>query len=162
MSTLPHGVIAVIRDLLDSETTFFRAVVGISEPQRSRILANRSRMNHDILSLMRILIAPPQPHQRFVVNIPFDITAPDFEPVHVTPSPAQLLEACEHDVNIEDGICAVCQDSVTSGTRLRNCLHAFHRECITNWFGMSVRCPVCRDDVLVRRAVDPSVPNSSV
>ena len=162
MSTLSHGVIAVVRDLIDSETAFFRTAVAIAEPQRSRMIANRSRMTQDILSLMRVLVAPPQPTQRFVVNIPFDVNAPEFEPVHVTPSAAQLLEACEHDVNIEDGICAVCQDTLTSGTRLRNCLHSFHRNCITSWFGMSVRCPVCRDDVRVPRAAGPTGPSASV
>jgi hypothetical protein len=162
MSNLSHGVIAVIRDHIESETTIFRTAVALAEPQRSRILANHSRMTQDILVIMRSLVAPPQPAQRFVVNIPFDVNAPEFDPVHVTPSAAQLLEACEHDVNIEDGICAVCQDTLTSGTRLRNCLHSFHRNCITNWFGMSVRCPVCRDDVRVRRAPGPTGPNASV
>jgi hypothetical protein len=162
MSTLSHGVIAVVRDLIESETTFFRTAVALAEPQRSRIIANHSRMTQDILLIMRSLVAPPQPAQRFVVNIPFDVNAPEFDPVQVTPTAAQLLEACEHDVNVEDGICAVCQDTLTSATRLRNCLHSFHRSCITSWFGMSVRCPVCRDDVRVRRAPGPTGPNASV
>ena len=151
MSSLSHGVIAVVRDLLEADTAFFRMAIGLTEPQRSRVITNRVRMTDNILSIMRILVAPPQ-QPRFVVNIP--LRQENFEDVLVTPSSAQLEAACEHDIHIEDGNCAICQESVTVATRLRNCSHTFHRGCITNWFGMSSRCPVCRDDVRVQRPTD--------
>jgi hypothetical protein len=159
MSTLSHGVIAVVRDLIESETTFFRTAVALPEPQRSRILGNRSRMAQDILSLMRFLVNPPQPQQRFVVNIPLDLNATDFEPVHVTPSTEQIAAAMETGVAAPaDGLCAVCQDGfVVPCARLTRCGHHFHVACISQWFRSSVRCPVCRDDV----REGPPEPNAS-
>ena len=163
MSTLSHGIIAVVRDLLDSDTAFFRTASAMPEPQRSRVLANRSRMNHDILALMRFLISPPQPQQRFVVNIPFDINAPEFEPVVVTPSATQIATAIERNTTAPtDGICAICQEGFgDTCSRLVRCSHQFHHACITQWFGSSVRCPVCRDDVRVPQAEGPTGPSAS-
>jgi len=161
MSTIPHGVIAVIRDLIESDTVFFRTATVLGEPLRSRVLANRSRMTQDILSLMRLMITPPQPPQRFVVNIPLDLNNTDFEPVAVVPTQAQIAAAMETGVAAPaDGLCAVCQDGFTVPcARLSRCGHHFHDACITQWFGSSVRCPVCRDDVRVPQAADPPVPN---
>jgi hypothetical protein len=164
MSTLSHGVIAVVRDLIESETAFFRTAVAIPEPQRSRILANRSRMAQDILSLMRILVSPPAPQQRFVVNIPLDINAPEFEPVLVTPSATQIASAMETGAAPPvDGLCAICQEGfAVPCARLVRCGHYFHGGCITQWFSSSVRCPVCRDDVRVPQAEGPTGPSASV
>ena len=153
MSAVSHGVISVVREIIESDTVFFRTAVALPEPHRTRVLSNRARMTDNILSIMRILVAPPVSQPRFVVNIP--LRQENFEDVLVTPSSAQLEAACEHDIAIEDGNCAICQESVTVATRLRNCSHTFHRGCITNWFGMSSRCPVCRDDVRVQRPADP-------
>jgi hypothetical protein len=161
MSNLSHGVIAVVRDLIESDTAFFRVAAVMAEPQRSRIIANRSRMTQDILSLMRHLIVPPVTQPRFVVNIPIQAGHQDYDDVVVTPTQEQVASACEHDVDLYDTNCAICQDVLTSGTRLRNCQHSFHRTCITNWFAMSVRCPVCRDDVRVPRAAGPTGPSAS-
>ena len=48
----------------------------------------------------------------------------------------------------ELGNCSICQDVINgNGSRLVSCRHAFHRSCILEWFGMSVRCPVCRHDI---------------
>jgi hypothetical protein len=81
--------------------------------------------------------------------------------VPVIPTNEQLLVAFEHNVNVVDTNCAVCQESVSIGTRLRNCHHAFHRTCITQWLGTSSRCPVCRDDVRVQRPTGPPAPTPS-
>ena len=161
MSNLSHGVIAVVRDLIESDTAFFRVAAVMAEPQRSRIIANRSRMTQDILALMRHLVVPPTAQPRFVVNIPLQQGHQDYDDVVVTPTQEQVANACEHDVVLDDTNCAICQDVLATGTRLRNCRHSFHRNCITNWFAMSVRCPVCRDDVRVPRAEGPTVPSAS-
>jgi hypothetical protein len=44
-------------------------------------------------------------------------------------------------------LCAICQDTMATSTRLTHCRHYFHHTCITQWFGTSVRCPVCRNDI---------------
>ena len=163
MSNQTNGVISVIRDLLEHDASFFRIAMGMQEPHRSRMMSNHSRMTHEVLNILKEIVIPTRPLPRFVVNIPLRGTGHQtaFDDVLVTPTPAQMEDACEHDVTVEEGVCAVCQESVTLGTRLRNCLHTFHRGCITNWFAMSSRCPVCRDDVRERRREDHSEPSVS-
>ena len=165
-NTVSHGVIAVVRELLEADNAFFRVATVLPEPIRSRVVGNRTRMTHDILALMRLVLEPPSATQRFVVNIPlregdWPLPNTNYEDVPIVPTPAQLTAALEHDVAFHDSNCAVCQDAVDTGTRLRNCGHTFHTSCITNWFAMNPRCPVCRDDVRVRRAGGPPAPNVS-
>jgi len=165
MSTHTNGVISVIRDLLEHDASFFRIAMGTQEPHRTRMMANHSRMTHDVLNILKEIVAPSPPPPRFVVNIPLPRTGHQtvFDDVLVTPTDLQLSRACEHDVHIdsEGSNCAVCQESVLIGTRLRNCQHTFHRDCIMDWFERSSRCPVCRDDIRVQRSEGPSEPNVS-
>ena len=165
-STIPQGVIGVVRELFESDTSFLRVAAVLPEPIRSRALGNRARMTQDILSILRLVLDAPLP-QRFVVNIPlhegdWQVPTGNFDDVPVVPTVAQLTAAFEHNVDSSDTNCAVCQEVVASGTRLRNCQHVFHRACITQWFGTSSRCPVCRDDVRVQRPAGPLAPNASV
>jgi hypothetical protein len=146
MSTINHGVITVLRDLIEADTAFFRVASVLPPAERTRVLGNRNRMTHDILGILRIVLRPA--NTRYVVNIPLETTwQGPMEDVRVTPSAEQVTHALEHDIAVTDGNCAVCQESMTHGSRLRNCRHIFHQACITNWFAMSSRCPVCRDDV---------------
>lgn len=67
--------------------------------------------------------------------------------VVVSPSQLQINAALEPQ-ETSDSPCAICQEPITSGgVRIRQCLHSYHRSCISNWFSMSVRCPVCRYDI---------------
>ena len=160
MADLSVGILTAVRELVAVDNEFFRIAVMLPEPTRTTALAARSRRNQDILSLMRRLIAPPQTFQpRFVVSIP--VQTEEYEDVIVAPTQPQITAACEYGVTIEDTTCAVCQESVSTGTRLRNCSHSFHTSCILSWFGMSARCPVCRDDVRVRRSEDHPEPTPS-
>lgn len=69
------------------------------------------------------------------------------DPVIVSPSQLQINAALESQ-ETSDSPCAICQEAITSaGARIRQCLHSYHRSCISNWFSMSVRCPVCRYDI---------------
>ena len=164
MTATSLAVISVIRELLEADTVFFRLVVALPEPLRTRAIGNRARVTQDILRLMRAILEPVQP-QRYVVNIPLgagEWHAPAFDDVPIVPTNAQLVAAFEHDVAITDTNCAVCQEAVLTGTRLRNCQHVFHRACITQWLGTSARCPVCRDDVREQRAAGPPGPTPFV
>ena len=79
------------------------------------------------------------------------------DPVIVTASQLQINNALE-SVSDNSGNCAICQDAITTnGVRLVFCRHAFHRSCVLEWFGMSVRCPVCRHDI---REVGPATQTS--
>jgi len=162
------AIIGVIRELIEADTVFFRLAVTLPEPTRGRVIGNRSRMTHDILTLMRMVLEIPMESQRFVVNIPLGtgdewMPAGAFVDVPVVPTAAQLDSGLEHNVSdpSRDVTCAICQEAVTEGTRLRNCHHWFHRDCIMQWYRTSARCPVCRDDVRVPRAADPPPPTPS-
>ena len=80
------------------------------------------------------------------------------EPVVISPSQLQINGALEAQ-ETHDSPCAICQEAITSGgVRIRYCRHAYHRSCISNWFSMSVRCPVCRHDI---REVGPAAQTSA-
>jgi hypothetical protein len=71
MTTISVGVIAVVRELLESDLIFFRLAVALPEPMRTRVIGNRSRLNQDVLNIMRMALDPPT-QQRFVVHVPLD------------------------------------------------------------------------------------------
>jgi hypothetical protein len=88
------------------------------------------------------------PRANFTIDLTSDLLRTFHEPVAVIPTPAQIAAAVE--LNSEpphDGLCAICQDTMTTSTRLTRCNHHFHQACIVQWFGTSVRCPVCRNDI---------------
>lgn len=69
------------------------------------------------------------------------------EPVVVAPSQAQITASLENHPTTTSN-CAICQEQIENGAcRIRQCGHVYHRSCISNWFSMSVRCPVCRYDI---------------
>lgn len=81
------------------------------------------------------------------------------DPVVVAPSQLQINAALENHDNV-DSPCAICQEPITTGgARIRQCQHSYHRACISNWFSMSVRCPVCRYDI--REAGQPAQTSSA-
>lgn len=83
-----------------------------------------------------------------------------FDSVPVTPSPAQIQGCLEVASAPANTACAICQDMISSeSVRIRQCGHFYHRSCILSWFGMSVRCPVCRHDV--RQQASPANQTSS-
>ena len=95
-----------------------------------------------------------------VANAVFTLAMPARfnDPVVVAPSQLQINAALENHDN-PDSPCAICQEAITSnGVRIRQCQHSYHRACISNWFSMSVRCPVCRHDI---REVDQPAQTSS-
>lgn len=88
-----------------------------------------------------------------------------FEPVAVRPSARALERGTTISVLEADaeGVCAVCQDSMNTGTTVRKinyCSHQFHRTCIDTWFQSHVRCPTCRHDI--RDNVHVSTPSGDL
>lgn len=65
------------------------------------------------------------------------------------------IENCKHVVFIDDTCkyhtqqkCSICLESVkstnTQKSKVLSCNHAFHPECIMEWFATSDVCPTCR------------------
>jgi hypothetical protein len=73
------------------------------------------------------------------------------EPVIVRPTAEQIATGTSIElVDTDDEMCAICQDSMPSGSEARVinvCDHRFHTGCIDTWFMRDVRCPTCRHDV---------------
>lgn len=83
-----------------------------------------------------------------------------FDSVPVVPT-TQQIEAClETAAAPANTSCAICQELISSeSVRIRQCGHFYHRSCVLNWFGISVRCPVCRHDV--RQQESPAAQTST-
>ena len=48
-------------------------------------------------------------------------------------------------------MCSICQENYILNDETReidNCEHAFHRNCIDEWFRTHNNCPVCRGSVI--------------
>jgi len=89
--------------------------------------------------------------------VTFTIPSNFSDPVVVRPNQLQInsaLETVEHSTSN----CAICQDLISfDGVKIRHCNHEFHRSCISNWFAINVRCPVCRHDIRDPVSQTPSV-----
>jgi hypothetical protein len=68
--------------------------------------------------------------------------------VPIVPTARQIQTSLE-TLAVQPGTsCAICQEVISSGAvKIRQCGHVYHRTCISSWFSMSVRCPVCRHDI---------------
>ena len=140
--------IETIQGLVESRNTFIGRTMNQFRPAERPGVYNQFMLNERMYLelLYRVLnqeIRIGQNTQQVVLNIP----ASFLDPIAVSASAAQIadsLRAMEHP----SGTCAICQDSITTnGTEIRQCGHMYHRECITSWLTMSVRCPVCRHDI---------------
>jgi hypothetical protein len=117
-------------------------------------MANRHRQTMVMLDILRTAVYTPRPRQmvpraNFTIDLTGDLMRTFHEPVPVIPTNAQIASAVELNASPPvNELCAICQDSfVAPCTRLSRCGHHFHDACITQWFGTSVRCPVCRNDI---------------
>jgi hypothetical protein len=148
-----QSVIPLLRDIVHSETQFFSRVVDLPDAVRNRAISNRSRQTLVMLDLVRTLVEPPPtrttlPRGQFTIDLTQDLLRTFHEPVAVLPTAVQISAAVELNVTPPAGeLCAICQDTMAISTRLVQCRHYFHHACITQWFGTSVRCPVCRNDI---------------
>lgn len=160
---MDEALLEILGELVEARVQFFtRNLNGINHVQRGPALQRFLGVEEAYLDLVD-RIHRGHLRDQIVANI---ITWPTLatgtmENVRVAPTQAQLDNAL---VNIEtsDNNCAICQDAITAaGARLRHCGHSFHRSCLTSWFTVSVRCPVCRHDIRETQT-DPSTQTSSV
>lgn len=57
----------------------------------------------------------------------------------------------EEDGRLEDNTCSICLLTLGGEVRVTPCQHAYHRECIDEWFRSKPDCPICR------RTLDPAL-----
>ena len=152
---MEEQILSILEGLIESRNTFFARTIDRLRPASRDIAYTRFLSSENLLlelatRIYTNYIIPPNPS--IVINIPANFMDNTFsEPVPVVPTSAQILQNVE---NIEIGIpgtqmqCAICQDNIlNTGSRIRQCGHTYHVECLTSWLSMSVRCPVCRHDI---------------
>jgi hypothetical protein len=131
---------------LESRIQFFRrfhsdAVTRqflVNESRFLSLIEHRNRM--DVIGLINAHI--PR-------NIRLEIPPEFFDNVPVVPSAEQLRSSLE-PIDMPEGECPICRETYTETdevVRLRNCNHSFHRLCANVWYGRSVYCPICRNDI---------------
>lgn len=71
------------------------------------------------------------------LNISLDVT--------LTPHRVSF-DDCEQPDEREEETCAICMEDLYSKyfSYLPDCEHGFHRDCIFQWLGKSMTCPLCR------------------
>lgn len=142
-----RDVLDLLHEILENERAFYSIVRFLDGGTRNNLVAAHMRNTSGELALLRQFMTAPA---TVTLNIPIggmDTSGNFFDPVPVVPTPAQIVAAVDRHVNIPDTNCAICQEAVTCATRIRACGHCFHHHCISQWFSMNTRCPVCRHDV---------------
>lgn len=148
-------VLDVLRDITLTDRSFHSIVRFLDGNTRNHLVAAQLRNTNQSLAVLRMYMAQERRTENIVMNIPlgnlFDpsgnIMRNFFDPVQVTPTPAQIDAATENHVGVTETNCAICQEGVTCATRIRACGHCFHSHCIREWFTMNTRCPICRHDI---------------
>jgi hypothetical protein len=148
MSEQEYDILNVVHELLETDRSFYAIVRFLDGGTRNHIVAAHMRNNTSLISLLRQYMAMPAV-TNMVLNIPIraDVSGNFLDPVPVVPTYEQIQAAVEQHVNIPDTACSICQESVACATRIRGCGHCFHSECISQWFTMNPRCPMCRYDI---------------
>ena len=138
-------VLEILRDLFNTERTFYQTIRFLDSETRNHIVAAHMRNTSMVLSLLRTFMTQPQT-ATMVINM--DLSGNFFDAVPVVPTRDQITAATETHRGVPPNTtCAICQDEVTCSTRIRACGHNFHGACIDQWFQMNPRCPVCRHDI---------------
>lgn len=155
MDNIDERVLELVENLLENRGNFFNrdTIRTLDWHSRSQLM-NRYMLNELMITelINRVYMNNIQARSAAATLItlatnPLGNTTTFFDPVPVTPTTAQINAALHDSPNVS-GTCSICQDAISSGgTQIRHCGHAYHRDCIVNWFGMSVRCPVCRHDI---------------
>jgi hypothetical protein len=123
------------------------AVLPHVRENRAQLLALHLRNNAAMLELLRTYMNPG----RTVVTVRLNEATWLDEAVPIVPTAQQLAAGTTRNVAMANAtVCAICQETVASATRLTNCGHCFHAACVNEWFTQNPRCPVCRNDIRER------------
>ena len=148
MSQQEYDILDVVHELLETDRTFYGIVRFLDGGTRNHLVAAHMRNNSQLINLLRTYLLQPAT-TNMVLNIPLrmDTSGNFFDNVPVLPTQEQILAATEQHVGVHDTTCSICQEQVECATRIRACGHCFHSDCISQWFTMNTRCPMCRYDI---------------
>jgi hypothetical protein len=149
MSESEVDVLDILHEMLVTDRAFYGTLRFMDGGSRSHIIAAHMRNHNQMLAIIRAYMLTPAT-TNMVLNIPIgtmDASGNFFDPVPIVPSAQQIQTATETNVPVSNETCSICQDVMVNATRIRHCGHVFHAQCITQWFTMNARCPVCRHDI---------------
>jgi len=147
-------IVDLLHEMMEARTEFLTndTIRAINYPARTTLIARFLNTEQLVLELVNRIhstqIYGDLTNALLTVTLPGGQLVRNFsDPVPVTPSTNQINAGLE-PIEAASSPCAICQDPITSGgVQIRACRHEYHRSCISNWFSMSVRCPVCRYDI---------------
>ena len=145
---MDEQLLELLEQMVEGRNEFFIRTTQLTPSQSRPTVLTRFMMNEIIyLEMINRIYQNHLRSQLASTVLTFTLPQNFLDPVAVTPTQANVTAALE-DIESSTTNCAICQDAISSaGVRIRHCGHVFHRSCIVNWFGMSVRCPVCRHDI---------------
>jgi hypothetical protein len=139
-------VLDSIQAITEDNRAFYNIIRFLDNSSRNNIVALHLRNTNGLINLLNRYLSTTPHVTSMVVNIPANSNF--FDTVPVVPTSTQIAHATETNIPItDDTICSICQDPITSATRLVQCGHCFHAQCISEWFTMNPRCPMCRNDI---------------
>lgn len=149
------SIFELLEELIDGRNVFLGRTIGqLPHIQRANV-ATRFMANEAIYLNIITRLLSQERNNSTVVR--FTIPSNFSEPVTVRPTTEQIETALQTIPNSTSN-CAICQDSISyDGVKIRHCGHDFHRSCISDWFQINVRCPVCRQDIRDPVGQTPSV-----
>jgi hypothetical protein len=151
-----YDVLGLLHDIQETERAFLNTIRFLDGHARSRIMNVYLQNTATTLAIVREYQRTQRTITRMTVTLPaLDISGNFFDPVVVHPTQEEINQGTEQNVEVTDTTCSICQEAVTSATRIRRCGHCFHEACISQWFTMNPRCPMCRTDVRDSVVVSP-------
>ena len=149
-----YTILEALADMWETDRAFYQTIRFLNGESRTAIVAAHMRNNAQALALMRTMMTRPVARtENVVLNIPLHLLVDPsgnrtfMDPVPVIPTAEHIRLGTETHVGVTNTVCAICQEGVECATRIRHCGHCFHGECISEWFTMNTRYPVCRWDI---------------
>lgn len=145
-----YTVLDLLHEMQMTQRAFFNTIRFFDGRERTRTINLFLQNVAGEIGLAREHMRREQTVARMVVNLPLnmDLSGNFFDAVPVAPTEEQIVRGVESNVSpAEPTTCPICQENVTTATRIRACGHCFHDVCIRQWFSMNPRCPMCRHDI---------------
>lgn len=144
---MEEQILELLESMIEGRNDFFIRTMQLTPHQSRPQVLSRYMLNEVcILELMNRVYQNNLSNPN-TTTVTFTLPRNFSDPVVVAPTQTQITAALE-DITTSTNNCAICQDAISSGgCQIRHCGHEFHRSCLTNWLGISVRCPVCRHDI---------------
>ena len=154
----------ILYGIIEGRNQFFSRTINQMRPPTRDAIMTRFMMNEMcLLELTNRVHQNSMRSAQAAASLVLNLPANFLDSVQVTATPTQIEHATETLTSPPpETQCAICQDNIVSdATRIRTCGHTYHRNCLTNWLTMSVRCPVCRHDIRTGHPPAQTLPASS-